>query len=131
MNAQLRSNTLLRTNMSSIKAPSTSYAMSPETLRGQGCETFDAIKKSLEKMATLPVRPKIEPGDLAKEFSKIPPTEGNGDNLHAILQEFEDKIIPGITNWQHPGFMAYYPASTSVPAVLGEMLKKNLHKIFG
>jgi glutamate/tyrosine decarboxylase-like PLP-dependent enzyme len=31
-------------------------------------------------------------------------------------------ILPGITHWQHPRFFAYYPATSSIPAVTSELL---------
>jgi aromatic-L-amino-acid/L-tryptophan decarboxylase len=29
--------------------------------------------------------------------------------------------MPGLTHWQHPKFMAFYPANASFPGILGEM----------
>jgi aromatic-L-amino-acid decarboxylase len=31
-------------------------------------------------------------------------------------------ILPGITHWQSPKFFAYFPANSSLPSLLGEML---------
>ena len=35
-------------------------------------------------------------------------------------------ILPGITNWQHPGWFAYFPANTSPPSILGELVAAGL-----
>ena len=34
--------------------------------------------------------------------------------------------MPGITHWQHPSFFAYFPANSSPPSVLAEMLTATL-----
>ncbi len=34
--------------------------------------------------------------------------------------------MPGMTHWQHPRFFAYFPANSSPPSVLGEMLTATL-----
>lgn len=38
------------------------------------------------------------------------------------MSDFEEIIMPGITHWQNPNFFAYFPANTSPPSVLAEML---------
>ncbi len=34
--------------------------------------------------------------------------------------------MPGITHWQSPNFFAFFPANTSFPSILGEMLSAGL-----
>ncbi len=34
--------------------------------------------------------------------------------------------MPGVTNWQHPNLFAYFPANTSFPSILGELLSAGL-----
>lgn len=60
----------------------------------------------------------MKPGDLAAKFDKDPP-DGPTD-YGQILQKLESKVFPGALSWQHPRFMAYYPSSSSVPAILSE-----------
>jgi aromatic-L-amino-acid decarboxylase len=38
----------------------------------------------------------------------------------------EHLILPGITHWQSPNFFAYFPANTSGPSILGELLSAGL-----
>lgn len=38
------------------------------------------------------------------------------------MNDVEDKIMPGVTHWQHPRFHAYFPAGNSFPSILGDML---------
>ena len=35
-------------------------------------------------------------------------------------------ILPGITHWQHPSFFAYFPANSSGPGILGDLLASGL-----
>ena len=42
--------------------------------------------------------------------------------MDAILRDFEDIVVPGLTHWQHPRFFAYFPANATPPSVLAEWL---------
>ncbi len=46
--------------------------------------------------------------------------------MDLILQDFREKILPGITHWNHPRFFAYFPANNSGPSILGELLSAGL-----
>ncbi|KAI9769979.1 MAG: hypothetical protein M1840_003690 [Geoglossum simile] len=61
----------------------------------------------------------VEPGYLEKLLPDGPPQEGEewGD----IQRDIEAKIMPGLTHWQHPNFMAWFPASATYPGMLGEL----------
>lgn len=50
----------------------------------------------------------------------------HGENWTEIFKDFETKILPGITHWQHPKFHAYFPAGNSYPSIMGEMLSSGL-----
>lgn len=47
--------------------------------------------------------------------------------MDAILDDFESLILPGITHWNHPGFMAYFAITASGPGILGEFLTAALN----
>lgn len=38
------------------------------------------------------------------------------------MKDVEDKIMVGMTHWQHPRFHAYFPAGNSFPSILADML---------
>src|SRR5664279_1367903 len=42
--------------------------------------------------------------------------------MSVIMQDFNKIIMPGMTHWQSPNFFAYFPANSSYPSVLAEML---------
>ena len=66
------------------------------------------------------VKPQLEPGQLAQLFPSEAPSEPQ--DWSAILAAIGTKILPGVTHWQHPRFLGYYPASSSLPAVLSELI---------
>jgi aromatic-L-amino-acid decarboxylase len=47
--------------------------------------------------------------------------------MEAILADFEHVLLPGITHWNAPGFMAYFSITGSGPGILGEMLSATLN----
>ena len=71
-----------------------------------------------------PVLAKVEPGDVAAQLPDEMPTVG--EDPEAVWQDFLDIVLPGVTHWNHPGFMAYFGITGSGPGVLGEMLSAAL-----
>jgi aromatic-L-amino-acid decarboxylase len=47
--------------------------------------------------------------------------------MSAILADLEDTILPGLTHWYHPGFMAYFGSSASAPGILAEFVTAALN----
>ena len=45
-----------------------------------------------------------------------------------IFSDFERILVPGLTHWNHPGFMAYFPSTGSGPGVLAEFLTAALNQ---
>ncbi|MDE0894943.1 MAG: pyridoxal-dependent decarboxylase, partial [Acidimicrobiales bacterium] len=43
-----------------------------------------------------------------------------------LLADVDSLIAPAVTQWQHPGFYGYFPANSSPPAVLGELVSAGL-----
>ena len=39
-----------------------------------------------------------------------------------MFDDFRSVIVPGMTHWNHPGWIAYFPGNNSPPSILGEML---------
>lgn len=67
-----------------------------------------------------PVRAPLIPGQTALQIPAQPPETGS--DMDAILADFEQVVMPGITHWQHPRFFAYFPANAAPPSVLAEWL---------
>jgi aromatic-L-amino-acid decarboxylase len=67
-----------------------------------------------------PVMAQVKPGEIAALLAPAAPEEG--EPMERIFADFQSQIMPGITHWQHPSFFAYFPANSSPPSVLAEML---------
>jgi aromatic-L-amino-acid decarboxylase len=51
----------------------------------------------------------------------------DGEPVEAVLADFERIIVPGLTHWNHPGFLAYFANTASGPGILGELLAAGLN----
>jgi len=84
----------------------------------------DLIADYLESIESRPVRSASPPGSIRAALPDAPPAAAEG--FDAIVSDIERIILPGLTNWQHPSFFAYFPANASPPAILGELLSAGL-----
>ncbi|CAM9771919.1 unnamed protein product, partial [Ectocarpus sp. 13 AM-2016] len=92
-----------------------------EPFRLLGRSMVDYIADYYQGVESLPVRAIVEPGYLKKRLTQREfPTKGEA--WSDIMADVESHIMPGITHWQHPRFFAWYPAASSPPAILGDML---------
>lgn len=101
-----------------------SFHMTPDEFRRYGREVVDWIADYYERVESLPVLSRAQPGDLRAALPSQPPTEG--ESFEAMLADMDQLILPGITHWQSPNFYAFFPANTSFPSILGEMLAAGL-----
>ena len=83
-------------------------------------EVADWIADYFETVERYPVRSRAQPGDLLGALPANAPEQA--EPMERILQDFRRLIPPGITHWQHPSFFAFFPANSSPPSVLAEML---------
>ncbi len=67
-----------------------------------------------------PVRAQTAPGQIAAQLPQAPPDDAEA--MEAIMADFEQIVMPGMTHWQHPRFFAYFPANAAPPSMLAEML---------
>jgi aromatic-L-amino-acid decarboxylase len=84
----------------------------------------DWIADYYENIESLPVLSRSQPGQVRASLPSHPPSEGEA--FESILKDVSDLILPGLTHWQSPNFFAYFPANTSGPAILGELLASGL-----
>jgi aromatic-L-amino-acid/L-tryptophan decarboxylase len=90
----------------------------------QGRAVLDWIAEYLEHPERYPVLSQVRPGEIRASLAAAPPRDA--EPLERILADFESKIIPGITHWNHPAFFGYFATSSSVPGILAEMLAATL-----
>jgi aromatic-L-amino-acid decarboxylase len=101
-----------------------SFHMTPEEFRRYGHAVVDWITEYYQRVDSLPVLSQVEPGQIRASLPPEPPAEG--EPFEAMLKDVEELILPGLTHWQSPNFFAFFPANTSAPAILGELLSAGL-----
>ena len=98
--------------------------MTADQFRQHGHAVIDWIADYYERIESFPVLSTVQPGDIRAGLPPHPPR--SGEPFEAVLADIETKILPGITHWQHPSFFAFFPASSSGPAILGDLLSSGL-----
>jgi len=96
---------------------STEFRRSAHTLVDWMADYMDSVER-------FPVRAQVRPGEIAARLPLAPPDAG--EPMERIFADFQADVLPGITHWQHPSFFAYFPANSSPPSVLAEMLTATL-----
>ena len=97
-----------------------SYKIEPSLIEAHGQEVIAFLAEHFAKVDHLPVAPDLKPGQLASLFSAD--LSAQGKDFTAILDEVKSKIMPGVTHWQHPNFLSYYPSASSVPAIFADLI---------
>lgn len=98
--------------------------MTPDEFRKYGRAVVDWIADYQERVESLPVAAQTAPGEIRASLPPAPPE--TGESFDEMLKDVEEKILPGITHWQSPNFFAFFPANTSGPSILGELLSAGL-----
>ena len=80
-------------------------------------EWIESYRASLD---SLPVLSRVAPGELAAALPAEAPDRP--EPLDALLADLDRFIVPGLTHWNHPGFMAYFCSSSADPGVLAEFV---------
>lgn len=83
-------------------------------------EFIDWIVDYYKNIEDFPVKSQVKPKEVFNNLPDTPPE--NGEAIEKIFKDFQDIILPGITHWQSPNFYAYFPANSSFPSLLAEML---------
>jgi aromatic-L-amino-acid decarboxylase len=94
-------------------------------LRRAGERALDWIADYLDHPERYPVLARVRPGELKAALPTTAPERG--EPLDQILADFERQIVPAVTHWNHPGFMAYFGITGSIPGIVGELLSAALN----
>jgi len=98
--------------------------MSAAEFRRQGHAVVDWLADYYSRVERLPVLSRVQPGEIRAMLPQQAPQEGEA--FDRIFADIERIILPGVTHWQSPNFYAYFPTSTSGPAILGDLLSTGL-----
>jgi aromatic-L-amino-acid decarboxylase len=96
----------------------------PEKFREYAHRFVDWMADYLKKVEKYPVKSGVNPGEILSTLPAAPPE--NPESMVHIFNDFQKDILPGMTHWQSPNFFAYFPANSSFPSVLAEMLTATL-----
>jgi len=101
-----------------------SYHMDPDEFRRHGHALVDWLARYMETVRERQVMPDVEPGDIA---ATIPPTAPEKpEPFEDLIRDLDEVVMPGVTHWQSPAWFAYFPATTSGPSILGELVSAGL-----
>jgi aromatic-L-amino-acid/L-tryptophan decarboxylase len=95
------------------------------TFREDGAAAVDWVARYLEGVGELPVLAQVEPGQVRAALPASPPERG--EPFAALLRDLDEVVLPGITHWNHPRFLAYFAISGSEPGILAELLAAALN----
>jgi aromatic-L-amino-acid decarboxylase len=98
--------------------------MNPDEFRRHAHQLVDWMADYLRDIRTYPVKSQVVPRQIIEALPAHPPNLS--EPFADIFADFERAIMPGVTHWQHPSFFGYFPANSSPPSVLAEMLTATL-----
>lgn len=94
--------------------------MTPDEFRKNAHELVEWMASYLENAGQYPVKSQVKPGEIFDLIPDMPPDLPG--SFTAFMKDLDEIIMPGITHWQSPDFFAYFPANTSPPSILAEMI---------
>lgn len=98
--------------------------MKPDDFRKHAHELIEWMVSYMENVENYPVKSQVVPGEI---FSKIPDSPPlKPESFDSFMRDVDNIIMPGISHWQSPNFFAYFPANTSPPSILAEMMISTL-----
>ncbi|HYY75904.1 MAG TPA: aminotransferase class V-fold PLP-dependent enzyme [Gaiellaceae bacterium] len=93
--------------------------------RDDGAAAVEWVARYLEGVGELPVLAQVEPGQVRAALPASPPERG--EPFAAVLRDLDEVLLPGMTHWNHPRFLAYFAISGSEPGILAELLAAALN----
>lgn len=80
----------------------------------------DWVRHYRNDMKDMPVLSSAKPGDLLRSLPQEPPQDH--EPIDAWLRDLDRIVLPAMTHWNHPGFLAYFGTTGSAPGILGELV---------
>ena len=103
--------------------------MENEVLSGEGPLDLDAFRRNgyalvdwlsdyLGGLGDMPVCGPAVPGEVRAKLPRRAPERPEA--FGEVLADLDRVVAPGLAHWQHPGWLAYFPATSSPASILGE-----------
>ncbi len=99
--------------------------MSDAEFRAALTRVGDWIASYRNRVGDLPVLSRAIPGQVEKMLPQAPPSRP--EPVELWLKDLDQIILPAVTHWNHPGFMAYFGITASGPGILGECVSSVLN----
>ena len=90
-----------------------------EAFRRNGHALIDWVSDYYTRLSTMPVYEPAAPGSVRAQLPQEAPE--HPEPFEAVLADLDAVVMPSLAHWQHPGWLAYFPAASSPAAVLGEL----------
>jgi len=98
--------------------------MTPSQFRQIGHRMIDWIADYRETLGEKAVLAPAKPGEIKAMLPSSAPEQP--ESMEAVLADFDLIVRRGITNWQHPRFMAYFPANALLAGVIADLASTGL-----
>lgn len=100
--------------------------MTPDQFRAHGHAMVEWIARYMERVEDYPVLSRVAPGDIRRALPATAPE--SPEPFEQVMADFDRVLVPGLTHWSHPGFMAYFGISASAPGVLADFMASALNQ---
>lgn len=94
--------------------------MPSEEFKKYGYKLIDWVADYLDNIESNPVLAQVKPGYIKSQLPREAPA--NHESFDEMINDLNKIIMPGVTHWNHPNFMAYFNSTSSGPGILGELL---------
>ena len=95
-----------------------------EAFRRNGHALIDWVSDYYAGLGSMPVYEPVEPGTVRARLPERAPERP--EPFEEVLADLDQVVVPALGHWQHPGWLAYFPAASSPAAVLGELAAAGL-----
>ena len=110
--------------MGDFTGPSYDDAVKTDEFRRRGHQLIDWIADYRDRVGSLPVMARTEPGAVKAALPRTPPTEP--ESFDAVLRDLDAIVVPGLSHWSHPQFFGYFPSNGELSSVLGDYVSTGL-----
>jgi aromatic-L-amino-acid decarboxylase len=97
------------------------------TFREDAQAALEWAARYLDHVGDLPVLAQVAPGEIRARLPAGPPERP--EPFADVLRDLDEILLPGITHWQSPRFLAYFAVSGSEPGMLAELLAATLNNV--
>ncbi len=99
----------------------------PDDLRRLGGLAVERLARYFETLESRRVLAPTRPGEVIAALPPRAPEEP--ESWDAIERDLDALVEPNLTHWQHPGYLAYFANTGSVPGIVGDFLAAGYNQV--